>query len=32
VSNELVVTTITSEHADRVRSHQLLPSHWLGQE
>ena len=31
-ANELVVTTITSEHADRVRSHELLAKHWLGQE
>jgi alkanesulfonate monooxygenase SsuD/methylene tetrahydromethanopterin reductase-like flavin-dependent oxidoreductase (luciferase family) len=31
-ANELVVTTITSEHTDRVRSHELLAKHWLGQK
>lgn len=29
-ADELVVTTITTDHADRVRSHQLLAREWLG--
>ncbi|HEY1973431.1 MAG TPA: LLM class flavin-dependent oxidoreductase [Pseudonocardia sp.] len=29
-ADEVVVTTITTEHADRVRSHELLAKHWLG--
>jgi alkanesulfonate monooxygenase SsuD/methylene tetrahydromethanopterin reductase-like flavin-dependent oxidoreductase (luciferase family) len=29
-ADELVITTITHEHADRVRSYQLLAKEWLG--
>ncbi|MBB6374160.1 alkanesulfonate monooxygenase SsuD/methylene tetrahydromethanopterin reductase-like flavin-dependent oxidoreductase (luciferase family) [Pseudonocardia eucalypti] len=31
-ADELVVTTITTEHADRVRSHELLAKHWIGEK
>ncbi|HZZ51261.1 MAG TPA: LLM class flavin-dependent oxidoreductase [Pseudonocardia sp.] len=30
-ADEVVVTTITTEHADRIRSHELLAKQWLGQ-
>lgn len=30
-ADEVVVTTITTDHADRVRSHELLAKQWLGQ-
>jgi alkanesulfonate monooxygenase SsuD/methylene tetrahydromethanopterin reductase-like flavin-dependent oxidoreductase (luciferase family) len=29
-ADELLVTTVTTEHADRLRSHELLAKHWLG--
>jgi alkanesulfonate monooxygenase SsuD/methylene tetrahydromethanopterin reductase-like flavin-dependent oxidoreductase (luciferase family) len=29
-ADEVVVTTITTDHADRVRSHELLAKQWLG--
>jgi alkanesulfonate monooxygenase SsuD/methylene tetrahydromethanopterin reductase-like flavin-dependent oxidoreductase (luciferase family) len=29
-ADELLVTSITTEHADRVRSHELLAKHWVG--
>jgi len=29
-ADELLVTTITHDHADRVRSYELLAQHWLG--
>jgi alkanesulfonate monooxygenase SsuD/methylene tetrahydromethanopterin reductase-like flavin-dependent oxidoreductase (luciferase family) len=31
-ADEVVVTTITTEHADRVRSHELLAKHWIGEK
>lgn len=30
-ADEVVVTTITTDHADRIRSHELLAKQWLGQ-
>jgi alkanesulfonate monooxygenase SsuD/methylene tetrahydromethanopterin reductase-like flavin-dependent oxidoreductase (luciferase family) len=30
-ADEAVVTTVTTDHADRVRSHELLAKHWTGQ-
>lgn len=29
-ADELLITSITTEHADRVRSHELLAKHWIG--
>jgi alkanesulfonate monooxygenase SsuD/methylene tetrahydromethanopterin reductase-like flavin-dependent oxidoreductase (luciferase family) len=29
-ADELVITTITHDHADRVRSHELLADAWFG--
>lgn len=29
-ADELLVTSITTEHTDRVRSHELLAKHWIG--
>ena len=29
-ADELLVTTVTTEHADRLRSHELLAKRWLG--
>jgi alkanesulfonate monooxygenase SsuD/methylene tetrahydromethanopterin reductase-like flavin-dependent oxidoreductase (luciferase family) len=31
-ADELLVTTVTTEHSDRVRSHELLAKHWMGQQ
>jgi luciferase family oxidoreductase group 1 len=31
-ADELVITTITHQHADRVRSYELLAREWLGEE
>ena len=31
-ADELVITTITHDHADRVRSYELLAREWLGEE
>jgi alkanesulfonate monooxygenase SsuD/methylene tetrahydromethanopterin reductase-like flavin-dependent oxidoreductase (luciferase family) len=31
-ADEVVVTTITTEHADRVRSHELLAKEWMGEQ
>jgi alkanesulfonate monooxygenase SsuD/methylene tetrahydromethanopterin reductase-like flavin-dependent oxidoreductase (luciferase family) len=28
-ADELLVTTVTTDHADRVRSHELLAKHWI---
>ena len=30
-ADELVITTITHDHADRVRSHELLAEEWFAQ-
>jgi alkanesulfonate monooxygenase SsuD/methylene tetrahydromethanopterin reductase-like flavin-dependent oxidoreductase (luciferase family) len=30
-ADEVVITSVTTEHGDRVRSHELLAKHWLGQ-
>jgi alkanesulfonate monooxygenase SsuD/methylene tetrahydromethanopterin reductase-like flavin-dependent oxidoreductase (luciferase family) len=30
-ADEAVVTTVTADHTDRVRSHELLAKHWIGQ-
>ena len=29
-ADELAVTTMTHDHADRVRSYELLAEHWAG--
>ncbi len=29
-ADEVIVTTITTDHADRVRGHELLAREWLG--
>jgi len=31
-ADEVVVTTVTADHADRVRSHELLAKHWIGEQ
>lgn len=31
-ADELVVTTVTTEHTDRVRSHELLAKRWIGEK
>lgn len=31
-ADELVITSVTTEHTDRVRSHELLAKHWLGEQ
>lgn len=29
-ADELLITTVTAEHSDRLRSHELLAKHWMG--
>ncbi|MDT7647674.1 MAG: hypothetical protein QOC75_4674, partial [Pseudonocardiales bacterium] len=29
-ADEVLITSITTEHADRVRSHELLAKYWIG--
>jgi alkanesulfonate monooxygenase SsuD/methylene tetrahydromethanopterin reductase-like flavin-dependent oxidoreductase (luciferase family) len=31
-ADEVLVTSITTEHGDRVRGHELLAKHWMAQQ